>query len=451
MRQRSTLLVFVLAALLVAGCSPDESDGTTTAPEVTGEGPGTTATPSTTPPPSTIAPTLPPGTEDLPEAVRQDLADLIGVTEEVRRLEFIEQPAITVVSGEELAQRVRDQLTEDLEDLPADEALYDLLGLIDEELDLQELYSDLYSEQVAGFYDGEAGELVVPAEDDGFTPVQRATLVHELTHALTDQHHDFFARLIETIDADRFDESTAYRSLSEGDATLAQLLYLQRLPIEEQRQFFEESFQVDTEVLDSAPPFIRDALVFPYQEGFTFVDRLYAGGGFDAIGQAYQSPPTSTEQIIDPADFPADAPIDVEAPEVALEGYELAYGSTWGELGFRLMFDQVLGGEVSETASHGWGGDAYQLHFDGTEVVLVLEYVGDSTSDAAEMGDALRSFVTTAMEVEDEAELGGGTAYTGEDNAWVRVDGASAYFVASSAPEPFERAIEPHVGADDGA
>ncbi len=56
---------------------------------------------------------------------------------------------------------------------------------------------------MAGYYDGDAGELVVPRDEDGFTALQRATLVHELTHALTDQHYRFNDRYTALIDEDR--------------------------------------------------------------------------------------------------------------------------------------------------------------------------------------------------------------------------------------------------------
>lgn len=424
----STRILAVLTVLLLGACTVDGGQATTTA------APGPTSTPTSAAPSTTVIPTtLPPGTEDLPEEIRVQLAELIAVTEQVRQLEFTAQPDVVVVSNEELAERVRSQLEEDLEDLPADQALYDLLGLIDPGTDLASLYSDLYSEQVAGFYDGETSELVVPTAEDGFTPVQRATIVHELTHALTDQHHSFHDRYVEMLDNDRYDEATAYQALIEGDAVLAQLFYLQGLTPEEQGEFFAESFGVDTDMFDAAPQFIRDALIFPYDTGFIFVDRLHQTGGFEAIGSAYASPPTSSEQIIDPTDYPADGPIAVELPAVTLDGYELEYQSTWGELGFTLMFDQFLDTSASATAAGGWGGDTYQILFDGTDVVMALRYRGDSAADADELGAALRDYIVAAMEVDEEPEsLEDGTLHSGDDDVWVSIRGSDVYLVAAS-------------------
>lgn len=436
-----TRLLATLAALfLLAACTAvQDDDPTTTVPAVTA---ATTPGPTTTAPEETVPPTtLPPGTEELPEEIRQVLAELISVTEDVRQLEFIEQPKVVVVTNDELAQRVRDQLEEDLADLPADQALYRLLGLIEDDTDLEALYTDLYSEQVAGYYDGDERELVVPAAEEGFTPLQRATLVHELTHALTDQHYEFHSHFVDLLDSDRYDEASAYQAVIEGDAVLAELLYLQGLSAEEQAEFFGESFDVDSEVFDSAPRFIRDALLFPYDSGFLFVERLYQTGGFEAVGEAYTSPPVSTEQIIDPEVYPDEDVVAVDAPNIEIDGYDLEYQSTWGELGFSLMFDQFLSDGLSSTASSGWGGDTYEVHFDGTEVALVLKYRGDSESDAAEMATALNEYVVTAMDTDEESEREGGTAYTGDDNAWVAVDGSTVLFVAASTSEAFEEVL----------
>ena len=426
---RNRLIAAAAALLLAAACDGGTGPASTTAaPEETG-----TSTPPTTAAETTTT-TLLPGTEELPEEIRAELGELIEITEEVRGLEFMEQPNVVVVSNEELARRVRDQLAEDLEELPADEALYRLLGLIDDDTDLEQLYTDLYSEQVAGYYDGDARELVVPRAEEGFTALQRATLVHELTHALTDQHYRFNDRYTALIDEDRYDEAAAFQALIEGDATLAELLYLQRLTTEEQAAFFQESFGIDQTVFQSAPRFIRDSLVFPYDSGFLFVERLYRTGGFAAIADAYASPPASTEQIIDPEDYPADAPIEVELETLTFDGYELEYQSTWGELSFALMFDQVLDTDPSDVAAGGWGGDTYQVHFDGENVVLVLYYRGDAATDAEELRQALHQYVTTAMAVGDPQETERGTAFRGDDAAWISVDGANLLFVAVSDP-----------------
>ncbi|MDH3250524.1 MAG: hypothetical protein OEQ47_16260, partial [Acidimicrobiia bacterium] len=222
---RRQLVIVSLAIALVACTDGTTSVSTTTAPATTTatEAPATTVPDETTTTEAEAPDVTPLGLEDLSPELRAEVLELVELTQVVRELRFLEPPIITVVSDEELAQRVRESIEEEVEDLDADEALYVLLGLLPADGDLLALYTNLYGEQVAGFYDGDEGELVIPSEAS-LTPLQRATLIHELTHALTDQHFDMSANYEALVDEKRFDEAAAYLSLIEGDATLTEIL-----------------------------------------------------------------------------------------------------------------------------------------------------------------------------------------------------------------------------------
>jgi hypothetical protein len=355
---------------------------------------------------------------------------LIPITEEIRGLEFLTPPQVTVLTPDELETRVIDQLLEDYVDHEVDEALYRLLGLVPPDFELLETILSLYGEAVAGYYDGDTGELVVTATQDEFSPLEKATIVHELTHALTDQVLDFNDRYNQLFDDQRYDEAAAFQSLIEGDASLAELLYVQELDADAQQEFLEEAFEVDMTVFDQVPPFIQDSLVFPYDTGFTFVQHLYSDGGYAAVDDAYVNPPLSSEQVIWPDDYPGDAPIAVDLPANELTGYEINEDSTWGELGFRLMFDQVLGG--SDAATEGWGGDSYRIYWDGTNVVLVMVFQGDAVSDAAELGQALNEYVSIGLDLADPVTVENSQTYTEDRYAFLStVDGEVLFIVAS--------------------
>lgn len=433
---RRFTFMLVLAVALVACTDGSSSDATpTTAATVTtaSSAPSTTVAEETTTTESEMPDVTPLGIDDLSPELQAEVLELVGLTQEVRELRFLDPPVITVVSDDELAQRVRDSIEEEVQDVDADEALYVLLGLLPPDGDLLAIYTDLYGEQVAGFYDGDQGELVIPS-DASLSPLQRSTLIHELTHALTDQHFDMSANYEALVDEERFDEAAAYLSVIEGDATLTEILYIQELPVDEQQALISESLEADSAAFDAAPRFIRDSLIFPYQEGFAFTQRLFELGGFFEIEKAYSKPPLSTEQIIEPRDFGRDLPIDVAAPVQALDGYELVYDSVWGELGFETMFDQILGDDASKTASDGWGGDRYSYFYDGTESAFILNYRGDSELDAEEMEAALIDYIGEAMAVGDQSQIAGFAAFSGEDFAAVFRDGTAVTFVAASDP-----------------
>jgi hypothetical protein len=397
------LCLFLAFALVMAACTATTAGSTTTLALPTTTVPDDTT--STTEPaaPTTTIPNSPlPGTEGLSQEVRDELDRLVAVTEEIRGLQFREMPTVTVVSAEELESRVRAQIEEEAGDLPADAALYKLLGLLGADVDLETLLTDLYGEQVAGFYDGETRELVVPITTEGFSVVQEATLVHELTHALTDQHFAFHTAFDAMLDEERLDQASAYQALIEGDASLAELLFLQTLSQAEIGEFFAEALGIDTSALDAAPQFLQDSLIFPYDSGLAFTQELYdTNGDWDEVNEAYTTMPAlpgSTEQVITPSDFERDLPAVLSPETVSVPGYELERTSVWGELGFRIMIDQVLGEDTGVDAADGWGGDYYSQWFDGTNAAVLIVYEGDTNRDTEELRQALAQYAAAVFE-----------------------------------------------------
>lgn len=357
---------------------------------------------------------------------------MIPATEELRGLTFLEPPKISVITSDELSARVIAQVEEGFADIDADNAFYQLLGLVPNDFDLRGTITALYGEQVSGYYDGDTKELVVTARQDSFSPVEEVTIAHELTHALTDQLHNFNDHFNALFDAKQFDQFSAFQGFIEGDATLAGFIYAQQLSPTEQQQYLDEIFSIDRAVFDRTPKFLQDSLEFPYDDGVAFTANLYEAGGFGTVDQAYGDPPVSTEQIIHPASYGRDEPQVVPLEENILPGYDVTYSTTWGELGFRMMFDQILGG--AEDASAGWGGDSYNLYFNGTDVVWVLLYQGDSPRDVTELQSAMTDYLQVGMDLTDGTANGNGQSYVGEKYAFLSITGDQLLFVAASDP-----------------
>lgn len=408
---RPRRLAAALVALAVGACSP-------------------TATSAPDPPTTTVPTTVPFAAEGLAPETSAELARLVDVTERLRGLTFTRPPTITVVSDGELEERVRALIDEDADTVAVDAALYTLLGLLPAGTDLAALYRDLYGEQVAGFYDGETGELVIPADTAALSPLEEATLVHELTHALVDDRFGVWDRYEELVDGDRFDEAGAVLALLEGDATLTQLVYISGLPPAEQQEALRESFAADTATFDAAPRFIQGSILFPYESGLAFAEALHREGGFAALDEVYGAPPVSTEQVLTPADYPADVPVAVTPPAGSPAGYEEATTSVWGELGFRLLFDQTLGGRPEAAA--GWAGDAYTVWTGGPEVALALVAEMETPADAAELAGALVEHVAGAMALAPDPD--DPSLFVGDDLAVVVADGTRVVFLAASDP-----------------
>jgi len=369
-----------------------------------------------------------------------DLADemdtLIRATEEVRGLEFLADPTITVLSAEDLAARVRADIEEEIDpdDIVIDQAFFQLIGILDPGVDLAQAITDLYSEQVAGFYDHETKELVVGGDTE-MTPLTKIIVVHELIHALADQHFGL-STLTDLIDAERYHEASAYQSLVEGEATYFQVVYMQSLPVADQVAAATESLDYDSSVLDALPDWFGDDLAFPYDQGFLFVETLVERNGIAGVDQAYGRLPTTVEQIIHPEVYRTFQPSrEVELPGNAiLPGYEIYEEGELGEWNLRLYLLDGVSDSDSIIGSAGWGGDDYRILWNGTEVAFAYEYEGDTHRDAEEFARLLAESVGARMAVGSPQTSNGAVVMSGSDFAWILRDGASVYFVAASDP-----------------
>lgn len=368
--------------------------------------------------------------------MRSELAALMVDAEQVRGIPFIATPTVVILDEAEFSQRVSNLVAEDLdqEELATDSAVFAMLGMLEPGTDLYQLLIDLYTEQVAGFYDGDTEEMVVPAAPDGFTALQRITVLHELVHALTDQHFDFNDQFESLIDEGNGDDSSAFQALIEGDATRSQFVYMESMSPIEAVQAATEALAYDSSVLDSVPGWIQSDLTFPYDQGLVFVDAIVATGGLAAVDDAYQSPPQTTEQILDPARYARNEPPRDLAPlTVEIDGWDLYDEATFGDWGLRLILDgSVSPGEVTQAAS-GWGNDTYRVFTRGDDVAMVMSYIGDSERDAEELANALIAHIRDDMDSGPAEESADGLLYR-QGNVYSFIDriGDGIYWIVST-------------------
>jgi hypothetical protein len=434
----STFLALVLAVALVAtACSSGtEPASTTSTAATTTEGEQTTTSTlsqATISVPGTASESIDPAVVD---EMRAELGELMIEAEQVRGLPFISTPTVVILDDAEFSQRVTDLISEDLDqdDLAIDSEFFSMLGMLAPGTDLYSMLIDLYAEQVAGFYDGDAKEMVVPASPDGFTPLQSITVVHELVHALTDQHFDFNDEFDALNDDGNGDDASAFQALIEGDATRSQFVYLEGMNPAEALQAATEALSYDTSVLDSVPSWMRADLSFPYDQGLTFVEAVTAEGGLEAVDEAYQDPPTTTEQILDVAKYNfRELPVPMSPLTVDLTGWDLYDEATFGQWGWRLILsDSVSPGEATQAAA-GWGNDTYREFSRGDDIAMAAAYVGDSERDAEELANALIAHIRDGMNAGPAEESGGGLLYR-QGSTYVFIDrvGDELYWIVST-------------------
>lgn len=377
------LVALVLVAGLVAAVRHAPGDE----PEGSGASPATTVAPA----PGDTEPTTP----TLP--VSPVFADLQEQVAAIRGLEWLRPLDLQVVRPERLGEEVRRVLARDhdADRLAADEALLKLFDLIPPDTDLATLMPALLSEQVLGFYDSTTKQLFVGGAE-GTEPdvATRFVIVHEMVHALTDQHFDFARRFRELERRGQTEELAAISGLAEGDATLSQLQWADAHLSRAQAAAALLGPGGSNEVLSRTPDYVRRALFFPYESGLAFVGALYAQGGFARVDDAYESPPTSTEHVLHPTTFaePAMPPPPVLPGNLVGPGCRLLRQGALGEFDTRELLDRYLGASESARAGQGWNGDSFVLTRCPGGLALADRWRGDRPSDLVELTGALRKW-----------------------------------------------------------
>lgn len=350
-------------------------------------------------------PTLPDGVAPLDPAFEDEMTSLIESAVEYRGLSLLEALAVGTQDVESARRTITGLLAEELPPDSADAAQRALtvLGLWPADLDLTEVLIEVLVSEVAGYYDPERDYLAVvenesvlsdlasdAGEGDLMARMADAIWVHEIGHALQDQHFD-----LEAIGADEellSDTAMARDALVEGDATLLMFSFL----IETDAAGLSEvegllgGILDDPEqaammlggdsVLERAPPYLRQSLVFPYFGGLSFCLEVSRFGGRALLDHAFRHDrPRSTEQILHPEKWlgPRDEPIEIDLGDLDpwLGARQRLLGGTLGEMTLRVLFEEGLaraddGNDAEDRSSRareaaaGWGGDAVALYGD---------------------------------------------------------------------------------------
>lgn len=381
-------LALIIAMLILAGAAallvfPEDADdppGSKRSESNLDSGPSAAA--ESPPPPEAVA------------AIEAVVPGLQAFVEKARGLTFKEPVDVKALSDADFRRRLdeldaSDEATDPAASTdPDDEDLAGVLralGLLDDGVDLAEEADKLSGDAIAGFYDPESNELVVRGTDP--TPYVRSTIVHELTHALQDQHFELHRPDLD----DRDDEmQTGFTGLVEGDAVRIEDMYSESLsPADRKAASAEEEAQASG-IDEDTPPVLLELIGFPYLVGPDFARALVDQGGQAALDRAFREPPLSSEHLIHPTSFLRDDdPKEVVDPEP--DGDEVDHG-VLGELGLVLILEPAIGRDDALAAAEGWGGDRYTAWKEGDRYCVRARIVADSASDAREMVDAFRTW-----------------------------------------------------------
>lgn len=350
--------------------------------------------------PSLPAATATPAT--LSPQIQAEMDKIQGQVAQLRGLKPAQPVERRLISTTDLRTLIQSDFLKNYSKAQADDdaRVYAMLGLVKPHFDLWDLYLNLYTEQVAGFYDDEKKVMFV-VQGAGFQGPERLTYAHEYTHALQDQHFDLNGKLgyNQASCESNSERCSGIQALVEGDATLLEDQWLRTYATDQdlaQIQSFYNAFE--SPVFNSAPSFLQDSFTFPYTSGLSFVQSLYSKDGWASVDSAYGKAPVSTEQIIHPDKYPSDTPILLTEPtHLASDlgsGWAQIDDGTMGELFTREVFQSFLPDSTATTAAAGWGGDFYQAFYDSTadQSAIVIVMAWDTIRDAQEAELAWRNY-----------------------------------------------------------
>lgn len=340
--------------------------------------------------------------------------ELIPRVEELRGRAFKHPVPVKMVSDAEARRHFKSRLEKFYPEaeLRAEQQVYVELGLLARGADMEAQIFSLLEEQAAGYYDPDTDTFFVL--DDMPRSAGPVLIVHELTHALDDQHHSI-DRLYEQASADG-DRAAVMSAVVEGSGTAVMTVYLLRemqagRMTQDGLRELMESEAGKAERLQAAPPILQRSLLAPYLLGQTLATRgnplgIAAGVKPDDLDRLFTRPPISTEQLLHPEKYwePSrdDPPKEVRLPDGSRtlgDGWSLVSDGVLGELTIALLcggtnpsIDSVKAQDPSawtNDCAAGWGGDRWQLYRNADRHVALIVTVWDTEADASVFESAM--------------------------------------------------------------
>jgi hypothetical protein len=271
---------------------------------------------------------------------------------------------------------------EDAKRMQRGEIVLKKFGLLDRDFNLKPFMLSLLKEQIAGYYDSKTKTVYMLDYLDPET--QKPVLVHELTHALQDQHTDLDKWSDQTpsdlshnasedndhLAKDEMD--TARTAAVEGQAMAVFLDYslkpsgrsiIKNPELLEELQNQQQGTD-DSPVLARAPLLLSESLLFPYKDGLSFEQDVWMDKGRKAafVG-VLDRPPASSWEVMNPRVYEQSkaSPVLV-MPDIhplldkTYKSYDIGQV---GQLDLRILA-QIFGGEAAaRELTPAWDGGIY--------------------------------------------------------------------------------------------
>lgn len=322
-----------------------------------------------------------------PSATQAVIPELQDFVARARGLAFKRPVRVQVLEGEAFERRIRSLTRMSVVEARRRQRVLQALGLIGPDVDLNQVQQMLNAATVLGIYDPATSSLVVRGKEP--TPLLRSVLVHELTHAVQDQHFDLSRQ------QRRLRRSAqGMTAVIEGDATRIQTAYVQAFTTAERAAMEREQAEMAAAIPSDVPPALAALNSFAYRVGERFTSTVVALSGQKVLDAAFTEPPSTAEQLLHPDRFIAEEEaVTVAAPPA--DG-RVVQVDTFGEYALSVLLDGAVPEEQVTRATQGWGGDRYVAWADGRRDCVRMNIVMDTRTDADELAEALSAWAAAS-------------------------------------------------------
>jgi len=303
----------------------------------------------------------------------------------IRGLEFQRPVDVEVISRQEYREN-QVSLANDQQASEWNNRVWKGLFLVGDDREVSDVFNETFGGSVQGYYLIGQDSIVIVSDGDNPT-IQPGTLVHELVHALQDQHFGIGGRPATQ------DGQLAHQGVVEGEANLVPDRYRERCG-EEWSCLESPAINSNSNTTDQG---VFHVILQPYVQGSNFVEYIQERSGWPAVDDLHDSYPASTEQTIHPDSYPAETPVSVTVADRSDDGWSRfdhnPVGETLGEAAIHTMFrenDIIDARQYSyrHPVSEGWGGDTLVPYRHGETSGYVWETRWDTRDDAEQFHDS---------------------------------------------------------------
>ena len=231
----------------------------------------------------------------------QSYNSAMQIVSQLRDLEFRKNVRCRALNSKQFQEIFSDRIEPqiDSERLAYEGMVYKILGFIPNDFDYSRCILESYLSETAAFYRPEKNDYIVNTSQQAGL----ATAVHELTHALQQQH--FAIKRPAENAADSSDLTMAKSALIEGDAVRIE----EMLPVmQQQAPILKTALAIQNNNVTllrpcKMPVTIEALMGFAYEKGQPFVEYLVKRGGNQLLNLAFRTPPIATSDILHPEQY----------------------------------------------------------------------------------------------------------------------------------------------------